>query len=188
MATLLRVRSSWGGTGVVGAGVSTFYFVAATPGVTAAVSTLWSSMAPVIATGVSITTLNTGDTIDSDTGEINGSYTDGTTTTVTSSGTGSYASGVGARIRWTTGGIRAGRRVRGATFICPLSAANYDTNGTIASGVVTSMSAAAQALLTATTPNFVIYSRPGGGLPGQASVVTAGIVPDAISWLRSRRV
>lgn len=187
MANLARVRTVWSGTPVVGGGVSTFYFAEAHSGFVADVASFWSALLSKIVTGVTLTTENTGDLIDVETGAITGSWTDGSTSVQTTSGTGSYAAGVGARIRWSTSGISNKRRVRGSTFIVPLSVTNYDADGTLVTAMVTSLGTAAGALFTGAEGNMRIYTRPVTGVGGKASAVVGYTTPDRVSWLRTRR-
>lgn len=188
MPNLARVRTTWNGTPVVGPGVSTFYFAEASSGFVAAVSAFFVSLASRVPATVLFTTLNSGDLIDIDTGAISGTWTDGSTGTANSNAAGAYAQGVGVRGRWATSGLRNGRRVRGSTFIVPLTAAAYAVDGTIDATVHTAVSNAFNTLFTATAPNMRIYSRPGVGGQGQANTVIGVDTPDKVSWLRSRRV
>lgn len=187
MANLVRVRSVWSGTPVVGGGVSTFYWNESHSGFVADLGAFWTSIGALIAAGVTITTENTGDLIDVETGAISGSWTDGSTSIVNSGGTSTYAAGVGLRIRWATGGIRNKRRVRGSTFVVPIGTACYDAQGTIANANLTTAGNAAGALFAASEGNMRIYSRPVAGSGGAASTVLNFTIPDKVSWLRSRR-
>lgn len=187
MANLARVRVSWSGAPVIGSGVSTFYFDEAASGFSAAVRTFFSSLAGRIPAGVSILVQNSGDLIDVSSGALSGTWTDPNTGGITSSGTGNYAAGVGARVKWLTAGIRNGRRVTGSTFIVPLHLTAYDSSGTILNTVLGEIENAAQALLTATGTDMKVYSRPVGGGGGAAHSVVSRQVPDMVSWLRSRR-
>jgi len=187
MPNLARVRTIWSGTPVVGAGVSTFYFDEAHSGFVADLQALWVALAPRVPTGVTFTTANTGDLIDEDTGDLVGTWTDGTPSTVNSSGSGVYAAGVGLRARWPTSGIKNGRRVRGATFVVPLVGSAYQSDGSIDGTVWTSVTTAFGALYTAGAGFQYIWSRPVAGAGGQANLVINTDVPDKVSWLRSRR-
>ena len=187
MPNLARVRTSWAGTAVTGGGVSTFYFAEAHSGFVADVTAMWTAMVLRLVTGMVLTTENTGDLIDIATGEISGSWTDGTTSNVATTGTGVYAAGVGARIRWATSGITNGRRVRGSTFIVPLTSGDYDSNGTIGGAALTAIGNGAGALFTGSEGNLRIYTRPVAGRAGAAHPVVGYTTPDKVSWLRSRR-
>jgi len=172
---------------VVGGGITTFYFNEAHSGFVADVNAFWTALQAKMPTGVAITTENTGDLIDIETGAITGSWTDGSTATMAANGTGSYAGGVGARIRWATSGISNKRRVRGSTFIVPLTVSQYDTDGTLTASMVTTLGTAAGSLFTAAEGNMRIYTRPVLGVGGKASTVLNYTTPDRVSWLRTRR-
>ena len=187
MANLARVRSVWAGVPVVGGGVTTFYFAEAHSGFVADIGAMWTSLTLRIPVGTSITTENAGDLIDVETGAITGSWTDSSTSIVNTTGPAEYAGGVGGRIRWATSGITNNRRVRGSTFVCPLTATGYDAQGTLATAFVTALGNAAGGLFTASEGNMRIYTRPVNGSGGKASTVVNFTVPDKVSWLRSRR-
>lgn len=187
MANLVRVRTVWSGAPVVGDGVSTFYFDEAHTGFLADLHTFWAAVGIRVKVGVNFATANTGDLIDVATGELSGTWTDGSASSVSASGSGAFAQGVGARISWSTSGIRGGRRVRGSTFVVPLTVDNYDADGTLGAAYRGTFETAAANLVTAAGGNMRIYSRPGGGLPGQSNTVIGSSVKDTVSWLRSRR-
>ena len=130
---------------------------------------------------------NQGEEFLEETGELVGVWTEGTTTNVTGGGTGSYAGGVGACIGWSTAGIHNGRKVRGRTFVVPLAANQYDTDGTVASGVISTLDAAAATLIGTGTGRLSIWARPTPTVPGMVYAATSGTVKDHVSWLRSRR-
>lgn len=172
---------------VIGGGVSTFYFEGAPTGVTAALEDLYSAWGSWLPTGGGVTIPNTGDTLDSGSGVLNGIWTDGTATGAGFSGSPEHAAGVGARVTWTTDGITNGRRVRGTTFIVPLIRSAYDTDGTLTDGAKNALQDAADTFFGAVGDIMRIWSRPVGGSGGSLSGVTGAIVPDTVSWLRSRR-
>lgn len=187
MSNLARVRTIWSGTPVVGGGVSTFYFNEAHSGFVADLGAFWTALVTRIPAGVQLTTENTGDLVDVETGVLTGTWTDGSTQVVTTTGVGAYAGGVGARIRWQTNGIRNQRRVRGSTFICPLTTTQFDSDGTLLTAFITSLGSAVGALFTASEGNLRVYSRPRAGSGGAAHAVLNYTTPDKVSWLRSRR-
>jgi len=187
MANLARVRVVWSGTPVVGGGVSTFYWNEAHTGFVADLSGMFTTMVSRFPSGLTWTCENTGDLIDVETGAISGSWTDGSNWSVSGSSASVYAAGVGARIRWQTSGMSNGRRVRGSTFLVPLVAAGYDTDGTLTSAFVTGLQSAAGSLLTNSEGNLRIYTRPVAGSGGRASTVVGFTLPDKVSWLRTRR-
>lgn len=194
MANLARVRTVWSGSAVTGGGVSTFYFDEAGSGWVASLNTFWTAVKPFCPTGITWTTQGSGDLINVETGELSGSWTDGGTSVVNTVGGNNWAAGAGARIKWRTSGLVGGRRVAGSTFICPVMIDNYDLSGQIKASTVITLSAAAQALVTASTHELNIYSRkvegsvdPADDRAGEASPAISGECPPYVSWLRSRR-
>jgi len=187
MANLIKQVCTWTGVGATGGGVSVFYFDESHVGGTTDLKAFFTSVATGIPSGTTITVPNTGDLIDVASGNISGTWTDGTAGTIACSGSGAWAAGVGCRIVWSTDGVTHNRRVKGSTFLVPLTAANYQTDGTILDTTRSSLNTAATTLFTASDPEMKIYTRPVGGNGGKASTVKGAVVPDKVSWLRSRR-
>jgi len=83
--------------------------------------------------------------------------------------------------------VVAGHRVVGRTFIAPILSNSFDTNGTLTSGVVTTLQNAANTL--AASGHLSIWHRPpvigspGGSLAG----IVSATVPDKTTSLSSRR-
>lgn len=188
MTTLNRVRVSW--QSWPGApGVSTFYTRnATTQAQVDAIRAMFNSLIGLLPSGLLIQVPSVGDTVDSDTGLINGSWTAATTpASVVGTAVQAYAGNAGAVINWQTALVLAGRRVRGRTFLVPLVSTAYDTTGSLSSAALTTIQTAANSLVAALGTDFVIYSkpRPGGGT-GVGAVISAR-VPDLAVTLRSRR-
>ena len=188
MTTLIKQRVVWTGTGVIGGGLSVFYFDVATSGTTAAIKAWFATVMQIVPVGTSAQVENAGDTIDDATGAIVGTWSDGSTQTIPGTGTGVWAAGVGLRVSWLTGGVTNGRRVRGSTFLVPMNAASYGSDGTIDNAVLGAQNTAAQTFQTTMSSSHRIWTRPVDGAGGRSHPVTGVIVPDRISWLRSRRV
>lgn len=187
MPTIDRVRVTWSGSPVTGPGLSTFYFNGGTAD-PAAISALFTAIAPYVAAGVGWNIPGAGDQLDVASGDLVGSWSAAGGSLIASSGNAEHAQGVGCRIKWLTSGIVNGRRVTGSTFVVPLHRLMYDTDGTLAAGVVSVVQAAALAYVSAVTPDGVIYSRKTDDRDGTAHPLTYATLPDAVSWLRSRRV
>jgi hypothetical protein len=129
------------------------------------------------------------DTIDPATGSI----TDSNPTaawTVTGTTTGHTGPAVLAIcVTWKTTAVIAGRRVRGRTFLSPLTNAVADIDGTPSAPYMT----AANDLGDAWTDNgltntyAVVWHRPVGGAGGTAEDITAHSIRDKFAVLRSRR-
>ena len=190
MAMILRLRALWAGGGVTGGGLSTFYFQQGAIGMPADVRAFFEAIKANIPAAVTVTVPNDGDIINDATGELSGSWSEpsgGGITTGTF--TGDYAQGVGVRVKWLTGGIYRGRRVRGSTFLVPIGGALCGTNGQLDPATQVILQAAAVQLV-ADQPTMVIFSRPSDVAPattGESNVVTGASVPSSVSWLRSRR-
>lgn len=172
---------------MVGDGVSTFYFAESGSGFVAAVGTFWEACKLRFPSGILINTAHTGDLIDEATGQLSGSWLDGTPQVTLTTGPSVYAQGVGARVKWSTSGIRNGRRVAGSTFMVPIDSSILDAQGTILAAGITTFQNAATALVGSASNELRIYSRPSSGQVGTSSSVVSASVPDHISWLRSRR-
>lgn len=168
-------------------GLMTFYSVVAVPSAKAAVETFLDAIKVYLPNPLTARVPNSGDLIEDSTGKLVGSWSEGSATNVTGTGAGAYAAGVGVRVQWNTNGIRNGRRVRGATFVCPLVASVFDSAGTIGSTPLTAIQTAADTL--AADGTLLVWSRPGspGGSDGDSNSVTSALVPDRITALRSRR-
>jgi len=173
-------------TGVGGAGVSVFY----TPfgsDITVELGTFWNAIKTLFPNSVTWDIPASGDVVDEASGLITGAWTGGTAATITATGGATaYAGGTGAYVRWQTAGIVDGRRVKGRTFLLPLLTAAYDATGTIDPTRQATMQTAATTLVGA--GKQVIWSRPDpGGTNGTSHAVTAAVVPDKVTSLRSRR-
>jgi hypothetical protein len=192
------MRVTWGGSTVVGPGVSTFFFNStAMAGVPAAVVQLFTALKPYIPSGTSITIPSAGEKLDEATSELAGAWTaTGGAAVLGAGGAAPFLLGTGARLRWQTGAIVGGRRVVGSTFIVPMTAQELGS-GIVAGGTQSIINAACAAFLAAVPGAFGVYSkhqpaRPGAGgtLPARDGVwsqVTSGIVDPDMTWLRSRR-
>lgn len=111
--------------------------------------------------------------------------------TVAGTGTGTWAAGSGARVVWSTGAIREGRRVVGSTFVVPTLGAAFNTSGRVSSAVLTVLNDAAEDLRATLSANpsstLVVYSRPRPGIPGAVSEVIAGAASAQAATLRGRK-
>jgi hypothetical protein len=130
---------------------------------------------------------NAGDVIDETTGQITGAWIGGTAAGIVASGVGAYAAGTGLYVRWQTAGIVGGRRVKGRTFLVPLLASLYQSDGTITDSTLTAINTAANNLVLA--GKLRIWHRPTtpGGSDGSAFTITSAQGPDKVTSLRTRR-
>lgn len=187
MAALARLRASWSGSALVGPGVSTFFFDPADTGASTAVRTFLNTAPLLFPTGVTITVPSGGEIIEDTTGALIGTWNDpGSGGTVNGANTGEYARGVGMQVRWQTGGIAGGRRVVGSTFLVPIAVGIFDTDGTLDAATVTAEQNAANTMIGGTV-TFKVWSRPNATRSGTSHPITSAVVPDRVSWLRSRR-
>lgn len=188
MAVIKRHRVSWAGAPVVGPGLTTFYeSPEAAVGGADDIEAFFTAVAGLCPTGLQWTIPSNGDLIDSVTGELVGSWSDpGTGGVVAASGSSIFTNGVGARVVWNTGGTFSGRRVRGATFVVPLSIEAYEGAGNLTGTVITQLTTAAANIVDSDAP-FVIWSRSTTSATGEVNAITSATIPDRVSWLRSRR-
>jgi hypothetical protein len=107
---------------------------------------------------------------------------------INGSGTGAYAGGAGAVVNWLTDAFVGGKRVRGRTFIVPLTQNAFQADGTIADAYRTSLGAAAVTFATSTPQPAVWSVRHLGASPVYTIAGMVGAsVPDRTALLRSRR-
>lgn len=127
-----------------------------------------------------------GDTFDEASGALIGSWTDSTL----QSGTGLYSGqpmpdAAQVLLRWTTGQIVNGRRLRGRTYV-PGIAMDTTVNGNLNDGTVAIMSGLANDFVDSTTPPR-IWHRPTGGTGGVATAATGASCWSEFAVLRRRR-
>jgi len=129
------------------------------------------------------------DKLDPATGSLTDSFSV-TPWTKTSTGAGAAAPRpVAVAVTWKTADFVAGRRVRGRTFLSPLSNATLQTDGTPAAATITAAQAfgAAWINMGATDIQAGIWHRPVGGSGGSFHAITGYQVNDKWAVLRSRR-
>lgn len=187
MTTLAKVRALWSGPTVVGGGVSTFYTVGTGAALAGDLTTFFGAIKSSFPSGTTWNIDTSGVTIDDNTGDVNGSWGGGTGGAITSVTGSEYAAGVGCRVVWKTGGITGGRIVKGSTYLVPLTANQYDPQGTILTAAVNAFAVAANNLVTAQAGNLVILTKLTPEHSGTSHEVLFADVPDKVSWLRTRR-
>lgn len=189
MALMLRFRCPWTGPGVVGPALSTFYAVdpASANSYVQYIKGFFMKAAPLMPPSVTISFPTEGEIIESDTGQINGVWGGAAATDpVVGSGPAAYAAGVGLRVHWATGAIKNGRRVKGATYIVPVSSSYYSSSGAVADATLAELRNGIATFVG--SGNWCTFSRPSKKLgPGAAVGIVGGGVPSQVSWLRSRR-
>lgn len=197
MTSLYRVRTGF--TGFIGSpGVATNYFLDTATAISSTVA-LWNSLRVLMPPTVTIVVERSGDIIESTNGQITGSWATGPINTAVGSGPINYAAPVGSCITWLTDGIVAGHRVKGRTFIVPMSGEAFESNGTPTTFARDLVQQAAGDFIFSQNASLVVWSRPFLGSPatptraarparvGSSHLVTAARVADKAAVLRSRR-
>lgn len=100
----------------------------------------------------------------------------------------------GACVSWGTSGVHdhpgsavGPRPVRGKTYVVPLAAAYYQSDGSLTAVAVSSLTTAAVALIGADDATFTIWARPVAGAGGADFPAVTAHVADRAAVLRSRR-
>lgn len=189
MSTLNKIPVAWGSW--AGApGVSTFYtFGGNLDNDVAAIRAFFNSLALQFPSGITFSVPGVGDTIDDATGLINGAWNaTAAPAIVTGTGSGAYAGNAGGIVHWLTSGVANGHRVRGRTFLVPLIATAFDTQGSLSTTALTAIRSAAATLISSGAGDFRVWHRPVGGAGGASFATLTSSVPDLAITLRSRRV
>lgn len=189
-----RVRSNWGG--FAGAtGLSTMYLGTPPTGADLdAIQAFFNGLTGILPNGVVVTVEQSGDVLDEASGDITGDWT-ATRTTAPVDGTGgsNYSGPAGMVVRWRTDGIVNSRRVRGSTFIVPVSVAEFDAGVPTQANVDLLTSSANSLAQDLNLRPLGIWSRPFEGSPtvdaraGTFHPVTSGEGRNLSAVLRSRR-
>lgn len=186
--TLNRVRVAI--TGLSGLpGVSTFHFNSSVTDMTA-LRTFFDSVKAAVPTGLTFAVPAAGDQINDDSGIIVGAWTGPAQSNVVGTGGGTgYSSTSGSMVKWVTPQVVNGRRPIGKTFLVPAPVGILSTTGGISGAMVTTITAAAQALVVAYAGEMKIYHRPTGTPPhgGVACTIISGGCITKQVVLRSRR-
>ena len=187
---LHRVIINWSHSAIKGSAVTVLHYSGAegsSPPL-AALRAAFEGAKSAFPGGLTLEFPNTGDTIQDTNGELVGTWgTPSVANVLGASGTLTAAAGVGACITWNTGGIINGRRLRGRTFLVPLSAAAYQENGTISDTVYPWLTTLANAI-QASGP-LAVWHRPSakGLADGNSYGVVSNRVRDKVAILTSRR-
>lgn len=196
------VRTAWSGTSG-GPGLTQFAVLGAAGGIwnpsgtqsaVNAVRTFWESLKTLLPDELKLDISPVIDDYDTVTGDLVGSYVAGTAPLqVIGTSTSSYVGGAGAKITWNTGQIRNGKRVKGSTFLVPISSSVFGATGTVGSTAITTINGAANTMLsqlTAGGTSLGVWSRPGPPSKpraGFATEVLTGSVGNKSAILRGRR-
>lgn len=103
-------------------------------------------------------------------------------------GAGTYAGGAGAVVNWLTSAFHLGRKVRGRTFLVPLTGTAFQADGTLATAYQSTLQTAANNFaISSPTPAVFSQKHVGGSTQSMIAVITGATVPDRTAILRSRR-
>lgn len=138
--------------------------------------------------GVSITFGSEAEVLDSDSGEILGAVPVDSAGISGGGGDGGYSAASGAVVNWRTNDYRFGRRIRGRTFIVPLSGTAYEGDGTLTPIARNAIRDFGSEMVTGQgSAQFGVWSRPRNGAGGVFATAVSSSVPDMAAVLRSRR-
>lgn len=193
MPLLQRTRVLW--TGFLGApGYTNLYarFVDAetTPPINHAedVATLFTALRARMPRAVNVQIEQEVAIVDEDTGDIAGFQLLPFAPPVEGNGVlGNWSAASGAAIEWRTSAVRSGRRLTGRTFVVPLAASAYDSDGTLVEQANTDIQLAANNYISESASEPVVWSRPRDGRLGWAGTIQQARVRDRVAVLRSRR-
>ncbi len=201
---LMRVKARWTIPGA-GTAFSVFHFGTGpddaasdqeASNATGAVQTFFNAVKAYIPSQVAIDVMTDVEVIEIATGNLQGVVSAAAQTQIIGGATSTqpWSAPSGACITWTTGSLRTlsskPRRVRGRTFLVPLTSTAYENNGTLSAACLTALNTAATGLRgNFNGQEFRVYGRPGkGGAPaGMDAVVTGHRITDQSAVLRSRR-
>jgi hypothetical protein len=200
MGRIVRATVKW--TGFVGSpGFTNLFFEPVVEGdpITQAivddaaskVSTWMGAIRAYLPTSVTLTLDPQVAEIDEQNGDIQAFWSLGASAPVTGTQAFSYSAASGYCISWSTGGVRNGRRVRGRTFVVPVSSSALAPDGSLDNTALGVFRSSATALANdGGGSRLVVWSRPTPGalIPdGGAYDITNVTVNDKVAILRSRR-
>lgn len=193
MTNVLRYQVQW--TGFTGSpGYSTFHVREDTgdPGQLQGwcdnLRTFCSSIATYLPDDVTLAVSGIVDVVEVESGLLVGQETVSPGVGVVGGDATGYSAATGAVIDWSTGAFRAGRAVRGRTFLVPVGGNSFSSSGTISTGTAAALQAAAVDMVDAEPQPLSIYCRPRPAAPVGALYAVSGVhVPTLGAVLRSRR-
>lgn len=203
MATILRVTSEWSGF-PGGPGFTNLHFrdfagsdgdgLDPTPAdaqsAASKVRSFWEAIQAQLPSTVRVTVKPEVDVLDVATGDLVDSFQTNVLDPTQGDAVGAYTAAAGAVINWRTNGIRNGRRVRGRTFLVPLTFSSFGADGALNANTRTLITDAAAALSASNgSPDLGVYARPTtkDGTDGAWFVVSSSSVPSMSAMLTSRR-
>jgi len=151
------------------------------------VRAFWDACKGFLPSDVTIQVENTGDELDSVTGALVNEFTTAAVAPVTGTSSAVYAAAVGALANWKTSVVVAGSRLRGKTFIVPVTAGFFTTAGALTLECTATIETAGGTLIADQSSSFVVWHRPVNGAGGNYALVASVTAPTTASVLRSRR-
>jgi hypothetical protein len=199
--TIVNVFSVTQTGDIGGAGISRFHVLGdgVTPmtntqlnSVATAITTFYSALHLLLPSAVTWSMLPTSQVLTVETGALTADQNIPVVPSITAGAVANYAAGTGARVYWHTTQIKNRRLIRGATFIAPLSATGFATNGAVVGTTASTIQTAAVAMISALSGSSlvpVVYARPPKTLPGSGLVgnIVNATVSTKPASLRSRR-
>lgn len=192
---VLEYRVQWSGGSITGPGVSVHHgrIEAAGTAGQAAIDlanrcrVLWDGLKTFVPTGITWSFPGEVTELDTATGQLEDVHPINVLADVVSSGSNSsWAKPAGGRIDWLTEVVVGGRRLKGRTYVVPLSGAQYDAQGSLTPACISGLVAAASAYRDGGVTDEMqpsVWSRR-HGVQGDITNVR---VPDRVSILTSRR-
>lgn len=189
-------RYIWDWTGFVGApGVTAIYTDNDdTVGVADAFDAWLFSIRAFMPDDVHIRLRPEAEVIDDATGELLSVHSAPTARAIDGANSGPYSAASGMCVAWGTSGLVAGRRVRGRTFLVPMSGAFYDSQGALSDTDLPGVRTGLASFMATAAGHQVIWSRPRTDpvtgavtLAGSSHPVTSASIRDRVAILRSRR-
>lgn len=185
MTAISKVQAVW--TGFLGApGVSTFY-LNTTDVDTAPFTAFFDAMEAIFPPDVHIRLESSGATVSMETGDLLGGWTDEVLTESVGSGADIFSAASGAGVQWLTDDFVDSRRVRGRTFLVPISSSLYDGDGNVSETARDIIDDAASALVGTVGAELVVWHRPKPGVNGSVHSIVSGRALTRPVILRSRR-
>jgi hypothetical protein len=153
-----------------------------------ALKTFFDAIDGELPTEVTYTSVGSYRTINETTGALVAITAYGTPPAATpGTGNATFAAPSGCVITWLTSAFGASKAIVGRTYIVPAGSNMFQNDGTLADADKAAVQTAAAALVTALSPDLLVWRRPVDGAGGGISVVTAARVADRVAILRSRR-
>ena len=185
---MARVSVAWQGW-PGSPGVTQLYMAPSVPQASVdAVRSFFAALVGLLPSGLTINVPSSGDLVEDQNGKLSGTWSVGVTPApVIGNAAAAYSGVSGAVVHWLTAGVANGRRVRGRTFLVPLTQGAYDTSGSLLGASLTTIQNAAAGLVTGAGGNFLVWHRNTAFAQGSSFPVTSSRVPDLAVALRSRR-